>query len=260
MERRHHLIVPLISAHRGGRRLPGESAADRYRRAIALGVDYIEFDVRKSKNGVCVICHDDRTASGRRMRDFDFADLSEELAGEALTFEELLALAGGRVGLHLDLKESGDEAEIVGRALAAGPPAKLAITGGDDAIRAVKQRFPGVKAGLSIGDDLSGLSPWLKPRRRFDELFPSRRIERCRADFVAAHEHLARLSLLRYCARRHIPAWVWTVDREQDMADLLADPRVDVLITNRPELALRLRQARGRSRSRRSPGPGTSAT
>ncbi|HMJ39260.1 MAG TPA: glycerophosphodiester phosphodiesterase family protein, partial [Verrucomicrobiae bacterium] len=48
--------------------MPGVSAADRYRHAIALGVDYVEFDVRRTKDGMTVIFHDDRTASGRAVR------------------------------------------------------------------------------------------------------------------------------------------------------------------------------------------------
>jgi glycerophosphoryl diester phosphodiesterase len=34
---------------------------------------------------------------------------------------------------------------------------------------------------------------------------------------------------------------VWTVDEEAEMRRLLADPRLSVLITNRPDLALAIR-------------------
>jgi glycerophosphoryl diester phosphodiesterase len=230
----------LVSAHRGGQVATGETAAERYRRAIELGVDFVEFDVRRTCDGVTVICHDDCTASGRVVREFAYSELTDELGAEAMTFDELLDVAAGRVGLHLDLKEPGYEVEVVRAALDRCPVARLVITSGEHEIRAIKQEYPEVRVGLSIGDDVRGLAPWLKLRMRLSELFPRARLERSRADFVAVHQQLADLSMLRYCASHGLPAWVWTVDDEPSMARYLADPRVSTLITNRPDLAMRL--------------------
>jgi glycerophosphoryl diester phosphodiesterase len=199
-------MKPLISAHQGGRVMEGVSAAERYRQAIALGVDYVEFDVRRTHDGATVIFH-----------------------------------AAGRVGLHLDLKEPGYEAEIVETMLDRCAVDEFVITSGVNEIRTIKDAFPQVRGGLSIGDDLKSLAPWLKVRHRLSELFPRRRIEQSRADFIAVHQDLATLTALRYCARKHLPAWVWTVDDERGIARFIADPRVHALITNRPDIAIRLR-------------------
>jgi glycerophosphoryl diester phosphodiesterase len=236
-------MKPLISAHQGGRVMEGVSGADRYRQAIALGVDYVEFDVRRTRDGMTVIHHDDWTKSGRVFRDFAYSDLTDELGSEALTLDELLDVAAGHVGLHLDLKEPGYEAEIVEVLLDRCPVEEFVITSGVEEIRTIKERFPQVRAGLSIGDDLTSVAPWLRVRHRLTELFPRRRIERSRADFIAVHQDLAVLSALRYCDRHGVPAWVWTVDDERSIARFLADRRVTTLITNRPDIALRLRSA-----------------
>ena len=236
-------VKPLVSAHRGGHVVDGRGAAQRYRDAIALGVDFVEFDVRKTRDGVTIVCHDDCTVSGRLIRNFAYHELIDELGSEALTFDELLDVAAGKVGLHLDLKETGYEDEIVTAVLAKGPLDKLAITGGDDAITALKERFPHVHAGLSIGDELDGASPWRTLTLRFSEMFPRRRFERCHADFVAVHWQLGTLNVLRYCAANSIPAWVWTVDDERSIKRLLADHRVTTLVTNRPDIALRIRDS-----------------
>lgn len=234
-------MKPLISAHQGGLPAEGLSAAARYRRAIGLGVDFIELDVRRTRDGMTVIHHDDWTESGRAIRDFAYRDLEEELASEALTLNELLDVAAGKVGLHVDLKEPGYEAEIVKTMLDRCSVDEFVITSGVEEIRTIKEGFPQVRAGLSIGDDLSGFAPWLKARHRLSEIFPHGRIERSRADFIAVHKDLAVLSALRYCDRHDIPAWVWTVDEEPEIARFLADRRVTTLITNRPDIALRLR-------------------
>ncbi len=220
----------------------GVTAADRYRAAIALGVDFVEFDLRRTRDGATIVCHDECTVSGRPIREIAFRELTEELGGEALTYEELLDIAGGRVGLHLDLKEDGYEGEVVDAALARCELERFVVTSGDAAVKTIKERYPGVAAGLSLGDELVGAPPWVKLRVRLGEAFPRDRLERCGADFVAVHWQLADFNVLRYCARHGMQAWVWTVDDEAAIARYLADPRVTAVITNRPEVALRLRR------------------
>ena len=234
-------MKPLISAHQGGRQTDGVSAADRYRQAIALGVDYVELDVRRTRDGVTVIFHDDRTASGRDVRALAYRDMAGEVGLEALTLDELLEIAAGRVGLHLDLKEPGYEAEIIRTVLDRCAVDEFVITSGVDEIRTIKEAFPQVRGGLSMGDDLTRVASWLKVRERLREFFPRRFIERSRADFIAVHQDVAAFSALRYCEREHIPAWVWTVDNERSIARFIGDRRVTALITNRPDIALRLR-------------------
>src|SRR5580704_15067944 len=235
-------MTALISAHRGGTMVEGVPAAERYRQAIELGVDFVEFDVRRTRDGVTVIFHDDRTVSGREVRALSHRELAEELGPEAMTLDELFDVAAGRVGLHLDLKETGYEAEVVHAALDRCPVDRLVITSGDAAIRTIKEEFPDVRAGLSIGEEVDRLAPWMKLRVRLSELFPRGRLERCHADFVAVHQQLAGLTVLRYCENQGMDAWVWTVDDEPGIARLLADPRVTTLITNRPDIAMRLRR------------------
>ncbi|HEY1456086.1 MAG TPA: glycerophosphodiester phosphodiesterase [Candidatus Dormibacteraeota bacterium] len=234
--------MPLISAHRGGCGVDGLAARERYRRAIELGVDFVEFDVRRSLDEVMVVCHDPCTASGRAVCELEYGALAEELAGEALTLAELLEIAGGKVGLHLDLKEPGYEAAVVEAALAHCPLERLVITSEDSVVKTIKERWPRVRAGLSLGEDLHGIRPWVAAGTRLSELFPARRLRACGADFVAVHQRLAGLNVLRYCERVGIPAWVWTVDEEPDIARFMKDSRVATLITNRPDVALRVRQ------------------
>ena len=92
-----------------------------------------------------------------------------------------------------------------------------------------------------MGDDLTRFDAWLKVRERLREFFPRRFIERSRADFIAVHQDVAAFSALSYCQRAHLSAWVWTVDDERSIARFIADPRVSALITNRPDIAIRLR-------------------
>ena len=41
-----------------------------------------------------------------------------------------------------------------------------------------------------------------------------------------------------------VPIWVWTVDDKRLMQRFIKDRRIEAIITNRPDLALRLRSER----------------
>ena len=234
-------MPPLIDAHRGECGSPGLPATARYQGAIAIGVDFVEIDIRRTTDGVFVNYHDDHTPSGRAARDMSYAALKEELGDELASIEQLVGIIDGRAGLHVDVKEEGYEGEVVRFIQAAFRRSEVVYTSGDDPIRTIKDQFPGVRTGLSLGDDLEGAPPWRYVQVRLSELFPGGRLRRSHADFAAVHQRLARVSVLDYCARRHMPAWVWTVDEEVEIERFMRDPRVAVLITDRPDVAIRFR-------------------
>jgi glycerophosphoryl diester phosphodiesterase len=237
-------VSPLISAHRGSCGVPGLPATERYGRAIGLGVDYVELDVRRTADGLLVNYHDDLTPSGHPMSSRTYADLKAELGAELLTIEELLDVIAGRVGLHVDLKEPGDQRDIIRTLLDHKAGAHFVVTTGDvESIRAVKERFPEVQAGLTLGTDMKDVHAWATMTERLAELFPGARLKRSGADFVAAHQQLARLRLLRYCKSKRLPVWVWTVDETKEIEWFMRDPRLTTLVTNRPDVALRFRSA-----------------
>jgi glycerophosphoryl diester phosphodiesterase len=52
----------LVIAHRGGRSLGPESTLYTYRKAVKLGVDVLEMDIRSTGDGQLIILHDDTVA------------------------------------------------------------------------------------------------------------------------------------------------------------------------------------------------------
>jgi glycerophosphoryl diester phosphodiesterase len=233
----------MIDAHAGECGIPGLLAAERYSRSIALGVDFVEIDVRRTADGVYINFHDDDAPSGRAVRKLSYAAMRDELGDDLLKVGEIMEMVDGKVGLHVDLKEDGEVDAIVRLIHAGCVHSEVVFTGPDGAIRAIKEQFPRVRAGLSLGEDLAGAWPLRYVRVRLSELFPARRLRRCHADFVAANQRLATIWVLDYCARAQMPAWVWTVDDDAGIASFMRDARVAVLITNRPDLAMRIRTA-----------------
>jgi glycerophosphoryl diester phosphodiesterase len=109
-----------VIGHRGGRALAPENTLAAFRNAIRLGADYVEIDVRATRDGHLVLMHDrtvDRTTNGSgAVRDLDFATIwsldagskfAAETAGEKVpTLDEALELCRGKINIYLDHKEA----------------------------------------------------------------------------------------------------------------------------------------------------------
>ncbi len=115
----------LVTAHRSDWRNAPENSLAAMRRAIQLGVDLIEVDVRPTKDGRFVIIHDltlERTTDGKgRVADHTLAELRQmhllaatgHPTSELIpTLEEALEVARGKVLVNLD-KSFDHPAEIL---------------------------------------------------------------------------------------------------------------------------------------------------
>lgn len=110
-----------VVAHRGAHNDAPENSLPAYQKAIDMGVDFIEVDVRTTKDGVIVSCHNgdiDAYVDGLTgsINDFTFDELEKidigikkgaQWAGTQIpTLEEIFKIAKGRCGVYLDLKEA----------------------------------------------------------------------------------------------------------------------------------------------------------
>ena len=104
----------IIMAHRGASAYERENTLRAFERAIELGADVVEFDVRKTADHVLIVHHDEKIR-GRIIRELPYADVGR-LAGRGgfhvPMLEEVLILARGRIGLNAELKEQGYEADV----------------------------------------------------------------------------------------------------------------------------------------------------
>jgi glycerophosphoryl diester phosphodiesterase len=113
-----------IAAHRGGAGLWPENSRLAFRSATGLDVDFIEFDVHRTRDGILVVHHDailGRTCEGSgAIADKDWAVLEglrlHRTDGETLpTLSEVLdILEGGRPALRLEIKYREDRSRYPG--------------------------------------------------------------------------------------------------------------------------------------------------
>jgi glycerophosphoryl diester phosphodiesterase len=122
------LIVPAIAqtrhvvaiSHRGEHLVRPENTMPAFEEAIRVGADFIEVDVQTTSDGKLVLLHDatvDRCTNGTgRIRDLTFDQVealdagvkkAPEYAGTKVpTFDQVLDLARGKIGIYVDIKNA----------------------------------------------------------------------------------------------------------------------------------------------------------
>jgi glycerophosphoryl diester phosphodiesterase len=242
----------LVSAHKGGTERAQAATYEAYRDAVTTGAEYVELDIRKTGDGVLVVRHDPLVPNGAAGAGAPagpaavpgYEQLCESAGHQVPRVADVLGLIAGQARAHLDLKETGYEAEVIDLATqTVGAGAFIATTLEDESVSAIKRAFPGVPTALSVGRDLSRVPRSRWAGIRASELFPLSRLRACGADWISVNYKLARLGVVRDCHRAGLGIMVWTVDSTRLTDAFLADPRVGVLITNRPRQALARRAA-----------------
>jgi glycerophosphoryl diester phosphodiesterase len=243
--------MAAISAHG-----PRTGTIEAYARALETGAEYVEFDIRRTADGELAAFHDPRTRQGEVLAAIGYPRLCELAGYPVPRVADVMTLIAGKASGHLDLKDTGGEEKVVEMALdILGPGSFVITTLEDQSVAAIKARFPSVPVTLSLGRDLREVPRAGRVAARLSELFPARRLRACRADWVAVHRRLAAAGVVARCHRAGIKAMVWTVDMDTEIRRWLADPRVAVLITNRPADAVAMRSALAVASRAASPGP-----
>ena len=92
-------IKPLVVAHRGASIEYYENTIEAFSAAKEQGADWVELDIRRSKDGVLVVHHDAHLADGRLIRDIDSKDLPAFIPSLAEAFECMEGL-----GVNIEVK------------------------------------------------------------------------------------------------------------------------------------------------------------
>jgi glycerophosphoryl diester phosphodiesterase len=249
--------TPQVFAHRGGCNLGPENTIAAFDIGMSTGADGLELDVHLSADGVVVVHHDktlDRTTNGSGPIAARTADelaridagyrFNQEGAypfrGRGLgvpTLREVLARYRG-VPTIIEIKVS---TALMGEAVAeevrrADAVDYVCIAGyGPASARAARAALPGVAASAHKGEvRLAVYRSWLRCPVG-NGPYHTYQVPEC-AEAI-------RIVTPRFVRDAHASGFkvqVWTVDDEADMRRLL-DWGVDGLISNRPDLAVRVR-------------------
>jgi glycerophosphoryl diester phosphodiesterase len=243
-----------IAAHRGGAGLWPEASLGAFRNSIALGVDFLEFDLHMTADGEVVVIHDptlERTTTGHgAVRDATLADLARVrikgrdggVTGEPVpTFAQVLDLAAPTaVQVLPEIKVGPDrkpyaaiEAKVLALLQSRGMLERTTVQAFDpETLARLRTLEPRVRTMLLVGGGRvkrEGAEPvaavrWARDAGATDLGVDYRLVG---ADVVSA----ARAAGIRLS--------VWTVNDEADLRRMI-DLGVDIVMTDRPDVARRL--------------------
>ncbi|HET7027499.1 MAG TPA: glycerophosphodiester phosphodiesterase family protein [Candidatus Limnocylindrales bacterium] len=165
-----------VGGHRGAAGSAPENTMASFRRAADAGVDYLELDVRLTRDGRAVVFHDDTTArttgeagtiEDRPLEEVRRLDaggwFAPGFAGELVpTLDEVLVFLAERpdLGATIEAKGSGTAVPIAAAALASPATARLSICSFDgDELRAAAKAAPALPRLLIVDRDRPGDDP-----------------------------------------------------------------------------------------------------
>lgn len=230
-------MVDLI-AHRGASSEAPENTLRAIQKAADIPVDYIEIDVRLSKEGIPIVIHDPtlkRTTNCSKNLSVSKMSLdqiqtydaglwfSPDYKGEKIpTLKEVLELPLGSCGLMIEIKQGPYSAERIADAVLkdlskyASPSLKYKIGSFDPSIlTALKAR------GIS---SLMGLIETKRMLNRFID-FP--------LQHLGIWHKLLNPTVIHFLHARHIKVWSFTLD-DPALIHRLLSAQLDGIITNCP--------------------------
>ena len=258
--------MALVYAHRGGSKLRPENTILAFDHGLSLRADGLEFDVHLSRDGVVVVHHDptlDRTTNGsgplaaltadelgKLDAGYWFRPLEgapgvypfRERAGGIPTLRDVLGrFASARMIIELKLNEPELARRTIDEVRAADAVERVALGSfGTRVLRAARAYEPRIATGSSREETRLFLyRSWV----RWPVRHPS--YQEFQVPELAGSTRVVSPRFVRYAHEANCPVKVWTVDEESDMRRLLGWG-VDAIISDRPDVAVRVVKSSGR--------------
>jgi len=196
--------MTLVIAHRGACWELPENSIAAFECSIAVGADFVEFDVHAARDGRLVICHD-------RPR------------GGELRLEEALDVLRGRIGIMCELKTPWRyrRQRMVERAVALLPEDAIVVSFDPRALRTIRSRRVLQHVGYGVSITTAASYAW----------------------GVGFHDPRVTARGLAKARSLGLATTVYTVNEPQRMAELAA-LGVDGIFSDRPDLLRQVLAAR----------------
>ena len=239
---------PVVIAHRGASHYHRENTLEAFEAAVVMQAEMVEFDVRRTADGVLVI-HHDHDVAGEKIQDMTRAELQEKsgAAGYSIpTLTEVLEFCAGKVAVDIELKETGYEEQVLETALGALEAELFLVSSVHDAaIRKVKDLRPDLRTGLILSS---------RPRwQLMTKLYPERRARQAGADVLVVSQKLLKVGFLSTARSIGLPIWIYTVNDRKELWRMITDERIGGIFTDRPDVALFLRDLYAVGRRKQMP-------
>jgi glycerophosphoryl diester phosphodiesterase len=216
---------PLVVAHRGASIEAPENSREAFLAAVAAGADLVELDVTHG----LVVAHD-AGSPGLHL------------------FQVLELLAPHPIGVHVDLKQPGDEAAVLDALDRYGLRERAVVsTAFPGVARLLGTLAPEVPRAIGYPRDRAGVArlPWPAALTRtgaavLRAAMPARiplLLGRTHATVLALHHTLCSPASVSAAHRRGVPVFAWTAN-DPEVIRRLASWGVDAIVSDDPKRAL----------------------
>ena len=220
-----------MTRHRGASRAEPENTIAAFDRAVAMGTDGVELDVRRTADDRMVVHHDARLADGRPIRETP----STDLPGHVPTLDQALDACEG-IFVNIEIKNIRGEPDYdPANWLAWRVGAELTARGGG--ARWLISSFSHSTVVCSRRAHPGARTAWL-----VDSLTPGKIERAAAAGHDAIHPWIGRVDEagIRLAHQHGLAVNVWTCDDPDRMRELIGWG-VDGICTNVPDVALAVR-------------------
>lgn len=208
-----------------------------FRDAIAMGVAWLEVDVRLGRDQELMVYHD-ATMGGKALSEMTAGEAQAAARKRGLDLPRLrevmqamrAPMESGRAGLFIECKDPDTEQPLADLLAAENFQAHaVVISFHFSVVRTLKELLPDVRTGILL-------------RRRLAN--PLVALREARADILLPRYPLVSRELVRKMHAAGYEVVTWTVNREPDMSRLIR-LGVDGIITDRPDLLQRVQKSLG---------------
>lgn len=248
---------PLVIAHRGGAHESTENTIGAFKRAVKIGADGIETDIRLTHDGVVVVYHDEYFGRVEGLAPAERTRLISDMTYTELSRQALVPVgedAGGRRVPTLDELLSGVKTALLNIELKRGARFGELV---EKTIGSLKN-FPELDRVVLESPDLetaerlrAALGPRLKLHVNpgYDESVPYmvslERVLKFKPHSISVSYKKLSHEVVELAHKAGVEVWVWTVD-SPEIAEAMRLLGVDAIKTDRPTMLLELFKRRAK--------------
>ena len=221
----------LRVGHRGARAYAPENTLTSFKKALEIGVDAVELDVRKTKDNQLVVIHDanvKRTTDGEGLVSEltlkEIKGFSAEKGEKIPTFQEALDFLDTKVKVFIELKEAGVEEQVLSIVQEKGLEKNVVIVSFlEDALKKVRELDKDIETGLIYAKHKNPVKAALE----------------LKANYLLAFYRFTHTVNVQKAHENGLKVIVWTINKSEEVEEYAAKG-VDGIASDKPDIPMRV--------------------
>jgi len=223
-------IIMLRIGHRGARAYAPENTIKSFEKAIEIGVDAVELDIRKTSDNELVVIHDadiKRTTNGKGLvSELTLKEIRSFSAdGEKIpTLDETLNFLDKKVKVFIELKEAGVEEQVLSIVRSKGLEKNVVIVSFlEDALKKVRELDSDIETGLIYAKHKNPVKAALE----------------LKANYLLALYRFTHSANVQKAHENGLKMVVWTINNPEE-ANEYFNKGVDGIASDKPDILMQL--------------------